>query len=270
MNEIAARSLRAICGLAVLLAGCHRDVAVDIPFVATIRGEPFSCDRPANGFTPFDLRFYVYGVELLDQRGATTPVRLTNDDTWQHDGVALLDFETGSGTCADGTRGTHMILSGHVDAGRYVGLRFVVGVPFERNHADPTMADPPLNLGRMHWGWQGGFKFFRFEGNGPHGAVRVHLGSTGCAGTIGHITECARPNRAVVQLDGFVPGRNRIALDLAPLVAMGGVRPDAKQPASCMSDMDDNGCRVAFDAFGLDLQTGKPLGAQHLFSSQPL
>ena len=268
MNEIGARLLRAACVLGILLTGCRREIAVDLPFVATIHGEPFSCDRDANGFTPFDLRFYVHNVELLDDHGAAAPVGLTNDGTWQHDGVALLDFETGSGTCPDGTHGTHTVLSGHAAAGTYVGLRFVVGVPFERNHADPATADPPLNLGRMHWGWQGGYKFFRFEGEGPEGAVRVHLGSTGCAGTIGNITGCARPNRAAVQLDDFVPGRARVALELAPLLPRGDRSADPKKPTSCMSEIGDNGCRAAFAAFGLDLQTGQPLGAQHLFSSQ--
>src|SRR6185437_14256981 len=93
-DAVGATLLRAVCALCILLAGCSRDVAVDIPFVATIHGAQFSCDRDANGFVPFDLRFYVHGLELIDARGATVPVHLTNDGVWQNNDIALLDFET--------------------------------------------------------------------------------------------------------------------------------------------------------------------------------
>ncbi len=270
MDDVGRRLCRAACVLPILFAGCTRNIAVTIPFVATIHGQPFSCARAADGFMPFDLRFYVHAVELIDAAGSAVPLRLTNDGIWQKDGVALLDFEDGSGSCSDGTTGTHTILSGNAVDGEYVGLRFIVGVPFDRNHADPATADPPLNFGRMHWGWQGGYKFFRFEGDGPQGAVRVHLGSTGCEGTIGNITRCQRPDRAPVRIDGFTPGRNRVALELAALLPAGNGGRPAAPPLSCMSERGDEGCRAAFAAFGLDLDTGLPHGTQELFSSRGL
>ncbi|MBI3782064.1 MAG: metallo-mystery pair system four-Cys motif protein [Deltaproteobacteria bacterium] len=256
--------------LCFLFPACSRDVAVEVSFVATIHGAPFSCTAAASGFTPFDLRFYVHGIELIDRSGAGSPLTLTDDGVWQSDGVALLDFENGTGSCGDGTMGTHTVLSGHVRAGDYIALRFILGVPFDRNHADPATADAPFNLGRMHWGWQGGYKFLRFEGEGPQGAARVHLGSTGCEGTIGNIARCQRPNRAPVRLDGFQPGHNRVQLDLAALLPPNGDTASGKRPISCMSEVDDEGCRSAFAALGLDLQSGEPHGPQKLFSSQPL
>ena len=34
-----------------------------------------------------------------------------------------------------------------------------MGVPFESNHRDSTIAPSPLNITAMFWNWQGGYKF---------------------------------------------------------------------------------------------------------------
>jgi len=261
----------AVLGAALAVAGCTRraDLAVAIPFIATINGQAFSCSTAAGDFSPADLRFYVHGIDLIDNGGAAVPLALDADGEWQSGGVALVDFENGADHCADGTRGTHTAVTGHAPPGHYVGLRFVLGVPFDRNHADPVEAEPPLNLGRMHWGWQGGYKFFRFEGEDATGAFRLHLGSTACEGTIGHITRCSHPNRAAIRLDGFTPGRSTVRLELAPLLrALQADAPPGSRTFSCMSDVDDRRCHAPFAALGLDPVTGASTGAQVLFSAQ--
>jgi uncharacterized repeat protein (TIGR04052 family) len=238
------------------VAGCssQHDLAVEIPFAATMRGAPFSCSTGTSGVVLSDLRLYVHDVALIDAGGNATPVVLTDDGVWQSGGVALLDFENATDNCADGTAGIHTTLAGRAAAGAYHALQLVVGVPFDRNHADAATADAPLNLGRMHWGWQGGYKFLRFEGSDGHAAFRFHLGSTGCEGTIGNISSCRRPNRARIHLDGFAPGRDVVQIELS---ALSGVR--------CMSEKDDANCRGPFAALGLDVASGSAVGRQTLF-----
>jgi len=57
----------------------------------------------------------------------------------------------------------------NVQPGNYKGLRFNIGLPREINHADPTIAQPPLSLAQsdMYWSWNSGYIFFLAEGNGP-------------------------------------------------------------------------------------------------------
>jgi uncharacterized repeat protein (TIGR04052 family) len=252
--------------------GCtRRNMTVVIPFAARFGNQPFSCTAPVNAgnsvFTLRDLKLYVHGVQLLTADGSAVDVTLRNDGVWQRDGVALLDFEDGTGNCRDGTKGTHTVLEGSVREGTYVGLRFIVGVPFERNHANPAEAAPPLNLGHMHWGWQAGYKFLRFEGTSVGGAAyRFHLGSTQCEGTVGHITGCARPNRPVIEFHGYELDRT-VVLDLDALlhgVDLAAAASDVVR--GCMGGPDGPDCAASFAAIGLDLDTGRPSTAQHVFS----
>ncbi|GAL83068.1 hypothetical protein CHU_2274 [Sporocytophaga myxococcoides] len=67
----------------------------------------------------------------------------------------------------------------NVKPGNYKGLRFNIGLPREVNHADPTIAQPPLNLAQadMYWSWNTGYIFFLAEGNGPDVyANKFHFG----------------------------------------------------------------------------------------------
>jgi len=263
------------CAAGMAIGCARRSVPVVIAFAARFGNQPFSCTTPVDaGGGPFiarDLRFYVHAVQLLAPDGTAADVTLRDDGVWQSSGVALLDFEEGTGNCRDGTQGTHTSVEGVVREGSYTGIRFIVGVPFDRNHANPAEAAPPLTLGHMHWGWQAGYKFLRFDGESTAGTgYRFHLGSTECVGTIGHITACARPNRPVIELHGFAPDRT-IVLDLAAVMrgvdlstAPAGEPHDAVR--GCMSGPDAPDCGSAFAAVGLDLQTGRPLATQRAFA----
>lgn len=254
------------CALAsIALLAARGDLEpVRVRFVAGVGGEPFSCAlslRAADGrrVTPQDLRLFVHGVVLLDERGRVHPVTLIADGVSQSEEVALLDFEDGTGSCGNGTRLVHTTLEGRAPARRWTGLRFVLGVPFALNHADPTRAAPPLNLGRMHWGWQAGYKFLRFEGVREDGeAVRFHLGSTGCRGTFGRIEGCARENRAVIELSPFDPAQDVVTLDLEALLDV-----------RCMSDAGDAGCRAPFAAAGLSPDGEAQAVPRRLFGAAP-
>src|SRR5207249_2595803 len=92
------------------------------------------------------------------------PVQLTQFGRWQLDGVALLDFESGSGGCANGNPDMNMAIAGTVPAGHaWRGLRFAVGVPFDKNHSDLTEMPSPLDLTALAWSWNAGRKFTRIE-----------------------------------------------------------------------------------------------------------
>lgn len=232
-------------------AGCSRQQVepVEVAFAAVVRGAPFACDARVAGFTLQDLRVYVYGFELLDAEGFVTPVALADDGVWQDGEVALLDFEDGSGTCRNGSEAMRRVVVGTAPRGEHRGLRFRVGVPFTKNHADPAIARPPLNLGRMHWGWRAGYKFLRFEATAGETALRLHLGSTGCTGQVGAISGCRRPNRVLVELADFDVRRDTVVVELAPLLtALIGAEGDG----SCMGEPDDVDCQALFPILGID------------------
>jgi len=156
-----------------------------------------------------------------------------------------------------------------VPAGDYTGVRFVLGVPFELNHADHVIAPPPLNITSMFWDWNGGYKFFRFDGatTGQPDGMRFHLGSTGCeADADGNVTSCANPNRAEVALEGFDPDTGLIVADLAGLFE--GADLDANTmdtPPGCMGAPIDPDCAPYFDNLGLPFG-GSGGGDQSFFS----
>lgn len=222
---------------------------VEIRFAATAGGGPASCAASADRLALGDLRVFVHNFELVDAAGRSVPVTLVDDGVWQNGDVALLDFENGEGTCRNGTSGTRTFVRGTAPPGEWTSLRFRIGVPFESNHADPAIADPPLNLGRLHWGWRAGYKFVRFEAKRPDGKrVSLHFGSTGCEGTIGDIHSCKHPNRPAVTLPTFDVRTDFVVFDLDPLVAaLSGPGGDG----ACMGEADDPDCVAVLPVLGL-------------------
>ena len=237
---------------------------VSVRFEARVGERPFACGeqyagigRTASTISVTDFRFYVSNLRLLTAAGAEVPVALEQDGLWQHEDVALLDFEDGSGRCADGTAEVRDVVTGTIAPGDYVGVRFDLGVPFGLNHREVTVAPSPLNLTRMFWSWNGGYKFARIElrSRGQPQGWMVHLGSTGCAPADGPSTvplTCRNPNRAAVHLAPFAAGSDIVQFDLAAMLA--GADVDANQdntPRGCMSGPEDRDCTAVLDALGL-------------------
>jgi uncharacterized repeat protein (TIGR04052 family) len=249
------------------------------PVALTFRGqvgdEAFSCGGTYDGvgstmstFTALDFRFYVSNVRLVRGDGTEAPLTLEQDGMWQHMGVALLDFEDGTGGCAAGNAQLNATVVGTVEgAGPFTGVRFDLGIPFELNHANSAVAPPPLNLTAMFWNWQGGYKFLRVDGTSTvQPSWVVHLGSTGCDGSImGDVTMCTNENIVTVELAGFDPETQVIVADLALL--LDGVDIDANQlssPPGCMATPSDPDCAGVFENLGLPFGSAAG-GAQSFF-----
>jgi uncharacterized repeat protein (TIGR04052 family) len=238
-------------------------VKLSIAFKPMVGSQDFACGQLYTGvgtsattYEPKDFRLYVHNVRLLSH-GTEVPVTLTDDGAWQRDGLALLDFENKTGLCSNGTEATNHLLVGTAPKGHhYTGLRFTVGVPFEKNHQDASTAAAPLNVSTLFWGWEGGYKFLRLDGRtrGLPNGHNLHLGSTGCQ-TSGpnQVTACQNANRFEVELADFDPtGSRHVVLDVTALFASSNLDMNQAQSApGCMSTSDDADCAPLFQRLGL-------------------
>ena len=270
-----------VAGL-LFVAGCEDDSAaepvtepVTIRFAATVGELPWRCGQLYQdvGLTPApvqpqDLRFFVHGFELVRADGSSEPVQLDDVAGWQAKQVALLDFEDGAGKCNTGTPDTRGEVTGRVPPGDYVGLRFSLGVPFSENHKNAAVAPAPLAQSALSWNWQQGYIFLRFEGGTPAGRYEVHLGSTGCTGTTGNITACARPNRPVVALPAFDAATQTVIFDVKQLLAGSDITSNAGDSIGCASAATDEDCVGPFGQLGLDMESGEVRGEQDVFRAE--
>lgn len=257
------------------------DMTVTIPFAAEIGGKPFTCADtfPGLGATGIevaasDFRVFVSKASLVRADGSLQPIALDQDGQWQSGDLALLDFEDATGACTNGTQGTHTGLTGTVPEGSYFGLVFTVGVPFDQNHVDPTLAPAPLNTTAMFWNWQGGYKFVRIDmvptdrkEDGPKGWF-LHLGSTMCdaASKTSAPAACKNENRIDVRLDGFDPAKNSVVIDPAAVVAEADLTVNAPETSpGCMSFPGDADCMTVMAKLGLPYMD-VAAGNQSLFS----
>lgn len=283
--------------LSAIATAALADKAVEIKFAGDFAGQPFSCGMPVEGIgatkskvSIADYRLYVSGVVLTKADGSETPVKLDQDGKWQLDDVTLLDFEDASGGCVNGTPDTNMSVKGSVPDGDYVGLKLAIGVPFDKNHQDPTLAASPLNLTAMFWNWQGGYKFMKVDlatsglpiekaaaeadhtGQPAAGAKpsakgwALHLGSTMCAAEskTSAPKDCKNPNRIPVAFAAFDPAKDVVVIDPAKALAEANVDINAPETSpGCMSFPKDADCVSVMPKLGLAYD-GVPAGEQTL------
>lgn len=268
--------------------------AVELRFTAEVNGQPFECGQSYKNvgttrstITPSDFRMYISQVQLTTADGKSMPVQLTQDKTWQLEGIALLDFENGQGPCRNGTPPMNTVIRGTVPAGQYKGVTFTVGVPFDRNHGDPTVAPAPLSSTAMFWNWQGGYKFMKFDtassgrpqsaskpapqGGGNASGFSVHLGSTLCASPsrTQAPTACKNPNRIEVTLADFDVKKNQVVVDIGRVLADANVDVNApKTSPGCMSFPNDADCPAIMNALGLRYDGKAPNGPQQFISKR--
>ena len=255
---------------------------VTIKFAPKVGNSPFSCatnyklGKSATPVTLSDFRFYVSNVALIDASGKTVPLNLTQDNKWQYQNVALIDFEDKTGACTNGTTEIRDKVVGTVPKGNYKGLQFTLGVPSNLNHEDSTLAPSPLNLTSLWWNWRFGYKFARIDfknqvtaqnprsqqkhkdnhGNaGKSQGFPIHLGSTGCQAETSSQkpqTECSNPNRPTITFTNFNPAKNIVIADISKLVENTDLTQNQTDTAAgCMSSPDDNDCRSVMANFGI-------------------
>ena len=257
-----ARTLAALT-VAWLCTSCSQwDHPVNIPFVASWKGQAIECSSPNEALT--DLRFYVSNVQLVDSEGRGHDVRFATEMAWQNDAVAFIDLEDGLGACQNGTTETFDHVLGVAKAGDYRGLRFTVGVPFRLNHANPLTAKPPLDDPDMRWHRRSGYKFLRAGIRTEDDGFWLHAGSAGCEGTVDHVAECQFPNRIEVNIPDFVAGQDTVQIDLAALTA--GTDLANQETSDCSSGLPETSCVAPFSALGVDFPTGEKSGTQRVFS----
>ena len=253
-----------LCTAIWTVTGCSGpEKQLRIPFVALFDGAETGCAGSEADLSLSDLRFFVSSVRAIRNDGVAVDLVLQPDNQWQQADLALLDFEDGTGACDNGTPDTNTVLRGTLPAGEYRGLLFTIGVPFEFNHGDPLLAAPPLDDTAMHWHWRAGYKFMRAGVRTADDGFWIHLGSTGCEGTVKNITGCHFPNRAEVLLPEFVPGDDSVAVDLAALFR--GTDLLDTRATDCSSGRAERTCEAPFRALGLDFATGSVSNNQNVF-----
>ena len=155
-------------------------------------------------------------------------------------------------------------LVGYLPEREYEGLEFTIGVPFERNHANPLTADAPLDNAAMHWHWRSGYKFLRAGVSTASDGFWIHVGSAGCEGTVQNVTGCSFPNRVRVSLPRFTPRASQVEIDLAALLE--GTNLDDGLQSDCSSGPPESSCIAPFAALGIDFESGRTVGPQSVFS----
>ena len=266
-----------LAGLLITGSAWAADQKVAIRFQAMVGSEKFACGQTYSGIgttasklSPRDFRFYVHNVVLIDDAGKSVPIQLDQDGKWQLDDTALLDFENATGGCVNGTPDVNNRVTGKAPGGHYTGVRFTLGVPFNKNHTDLTTQPSPLNLTALAWVWNAGRKFARldFSSTGMPRGYAIHLGSTGCTPNevkTAPPAQCSAPNRVDVEFASFDPAADIVIADLAALLKDSNIDTNQeKTAAGCMSSPDDGDCAPLFANLGLAI-ADKPAGKQTFF-----
>lgn len=259
-----------------------------IGFKSVVGDEEISCSEeisalgsPAVSASISDFRFFVSEFEVTTVQGETLPLELQDND-FQANGVALLDFEDASGSCGNGTAAMNSEVIGTLslmEGDSITGIQFRVGVPESVNHSDTTSAPSPLNLSSLHWNWAAGYKFMRLDVNPSGGVLKsdettaatfnFHLGSTACTGdpTQDEMVGCAKPNRPEIVLSDFNPDTDVVVFDFGTLMSGNNLSQDENNPVGCMSFPNDPECEAIFTRLGLNYATGMASGEQTVFST---
>lgn len=249
----------------------HSGDQVKLEFSALIDGQKADCNTEYTlGINDAkaklaDARIFISAVEYRNMAGDWVAMKLMAND-WQHENVALLDFEDGTGSCKDsGTAEMHNTIDGMLMPGTYDKVRFSLGLPFELNHIDNATAPSPMNAPGMFWVWLGGYKFMRVDWivtGADLPRFNTHLGSTHCMSdspTTPPEERCGNHNMAKLEFNITSQLHNQVSLDLNKLVGQSDLQKNKMEsPPGCMSSpMEPEDCGGIFTALGMTFADGK-------------
>lgn len=129
-------------------------------------------------------------------------------------------------------------------------FEFYLGLDYDTNHADPTLAEAPLNNPGMHWSWNpdAGYKFIKIEGksdvdgDGIFEPFSIHAATDAVQRTI----------IQTVMLD-VAEGNNMVHMKMDYQAALAGVDFTSLSATHGASDLT-NGIADAFGATALDFE----------------
>lgn len=254
----------------IVSVGCGKNTTASsdpswtLAFDGVVGSEPFSCEQSYAGLgltnttaQPKDFRFYVYDVSLVADDGSTERVNLEQDQNWQRDNIALLDFTDDKGLCNTGEGELRKIVKGTAPNKKYTGVEFSLGLPEAMNHLDAATAPAPLNRPGMWWSWKGGYKFTRIEvQTAKSQTFYFHLGATDCTGSVEAGFKCAANNVPRIKLTDFDPTQDQIQFDLKKLYADSDLEAAVNFASGdvvkgCMAFPKDSECQAIFEKFAL-------------------
>ena len=215
---------------------------------------------PASSIT--DFRFYLHSLKLRTLDGLEIQVQLNRAE--KSNNVAMVDL---------GNLNT-FTLTGHVSSvsshAQVSSLSFEVGVPFALNHANPLLAEPPLDESAMFWVWQQGYKFIKLDVESPDSLnMSLHLGSAGCESASALRApeiSCRYPNRVLVELE--ISDIKNIRLIVNPWLLIRAMRNNNVNICTGAANFTTT-CATALERLGLNSTLGVCINncrAQGLFS----
>lgn len=253
--------LPALMLAATMATGCGDAGTQPVRLEFSLNSSLLAC---GGGSASGQLGFYVAGLRMVDAHGSVAPVRLAATPTQSvAEGIALVSWNGACARPADElkerdepahtTAIANPVVEGRIERSQYSTVEFELGVPFERNHANPLGAPAPLNVPSMFWTWQSGYKFMRLNLGTDWS---FHLGSTGCvsASAVRPPGSCAQPNMATIRLPAAAAFEGVVAVDLDALLA--GI--DIAAADNCVAaygEMDE--CRRLLAVLGVDAETGR-------------
>ncbi|HMV67602.1 MAG TPA: metallo-mystery pair system four-Cys motif protein [Myxococcota bacterium] len=241
---------------------------LELRFAAEIDNQPVSCHREVHyqgllgnaTVRVRGMRVFVSNVGMVDASGNTTLLELDQDD-WQIDRTALLDYEDGAEYCEGGTAEMNTTVRGKVPNADYTGLAFTIGVPEDLNHSPIDAGTPAaLNHPELFTGALYGYHYLKLDmtTTGEPEGYPIHVHASGCiVDEFGNPAGCSGANLVTFVLPAFDPDTQQVTLDLSDLLSRNDIDRNAASPggqetaAGCQSDTTDPDCQTFFTSYGL-------------------
>jgi uncharacterized repeat protein (TIGR04052 family) len=247
-----------------------------VDFELRVGGEVVGCGDDLRGLGTtaqtmnlVDARMYVSDLVLSGPTSGSFTFTPDQDDPFQHDAYALVDFEDATGLCAtSGTAAVHTHVGGYVPEGDWDTLTFTVGLPHDDAHLPIGSATSPLDVVGMYRTAQLGRWFLRLDLRSVDGGAGadfgVDVGNDGCTSASAQTppeSPCTRPSlaRVSVPFAPFAEGvRPVVALDLLELLAVVDLTQNEAGPPGCQSSPDDTyECAPIWPTLGMAFGTAE-------------